>query len=159
MAINRQRSDKELGSQEILSGVLEANNPPVDVELGDGVSPYWEKLVKATAGRAWNDQDSLMLVELSRNLFRTERLSFQMLTEDEIIETGQGLKANPKSGLLDQLVKRARLIMIYLQVHPEATQGKARDQVSQNLAHGKVAGQYEDDDDYLLARPKLDGRG
>jgi hypothetical protein len=47
--------------------------------------------------------------------------------------------------------------MIYLQVHPEATQGNARDQVSQNLAHGKIVGQYEDDDDYLLARPKFDG--
>jgi len=65
-----------------------------------------------------------MLVELSRNLFRTERLSFQILSEDEIIKTGQGLKANPKSGLLDQLVKRARLIMVYLQVHSEATQGR-----------------------------------
>jgi hypothetical protein len=39
--------------------------------------------VKAKAGRAWNNQELLMLVELSRNLFRTERLSFQMLTEDD----------------------------------------------------------------------------
>jgi len=155
--MTRHRSDTVKGAQEIISGAIQTINPPVGVELGDGVRPYWDKLVKAKAGRAWNDQDLLMLVELSRNLFRTERLSFQMLTEDEIIETGQGLKANPKSGLLDQLVKRARLIMIYLQVHPEATQGKARDQVSQNLAHGKLTGQYEDDDDYLLARPKLDG--
>jgi hypothetical protein len=155
--MTRHRSDTVKGAQEIIRGAIQTINPPVGVELGDGVRPYWDKLVKAKAGRSWNDQDLLMLVELSRNLFRTERLSFQMLTEDEIIETGQGLKANPKSGLLDQLVKRARLIMIYLQVHPEATQGKARDQVSQNLAHGKIVGQYEDDDDYLLARPKLDG--
>ena len=155
--MTRHRSDTVKGAQEIISGAIETINPPVGVVLDEGVRPYWDKLVKAKAGRSWNDQDLLMLVELSRNLFRTERLSFQMLTEDEIIETGQGLKANPKSGLLDQLVKRARLIMIYLQVHPEATQGKARDQVSQNLAHGKITGQYEDDDDYLLARPKLDG--
>ena len=155
--MTRHRSDTVKGAQEIIGGGIQTINPPVVVELGDGFRPYWDKLIRAKAGRAWIDQDLLMLVELSRNLFRTERLSFQMLTEDEIIETGQGLKANPKSGLLDQLVKRARLIMIYLQVHPEATQGKARDQVSQNLAHGKIAGQYEDDDDYLLARPKLNG--
>ena len=155
--MTRQRSDTVKGAQEIISGALETINPPIGVDLGEGVRPYWDKLVKAKAGRAWNGPDLLMLVELSRNLFRTERLSFQMLTEDEVIETGQGLKANPKSGIIDQLVKRARVIMIYLQVHPEATQGKARDQVSQNLAHGKIAGQYEDEDDYLLARPKLDG--
>jgi hypothetical protein len=157
--MTRHRSDTVKGAQEIISGAIDTINPPVGVELGEVVRPYWDKLVKAKAGRSWNDQDLFMLVELSRNLFRTEWLSFQMLTEDEIIETGQGLKANPKSDLLDllgQLVKFARLIMIYLQVHPEATQGKARDQVLQNLAHGKVAGQYEDDD-YLLARPKLDG--
>jgi hypothetical protein len=155
--MTRHISDTVKGAQEIISGAFATINPPIGVDLGDGVRPYWDKLVKAKAGRAWNHQDLLMLVKLSRNLFRTERLSFQMLTEDEIIETGQGLKANPKSGLLDQLVKPARLIMIYLQVHPEATQGKARDQVSQNPAHGKIVGQYEDDDDYFLARPKLDG--
>jgi len=156
--MTRQRSDTVKGAQEIISGAIQTINPPVGVQLGNGVRPYWDKLVKAKAGRAWNDQDLLMLVELSRNLFRTERLSFQMLTEDEIIETGQGLKANPKSGIIDQLVKRARVIMIYLQVHPEATQGKARDQVSQNLAHGKIAGQFDDEDDLLyIARPKLDG--
>ncbi|HAB37322.1 MAG TPA: hypothetical protein DCE52_04855 [Rhodobacteraceae bacterium] len=103
---------------------LEAIYPPAAVELRDGFRPYWDTLVKTKAGRPWNDQDLLMLVELSRNLFRTERLSFQILSEDEIIKTGQGLKANPKSGLLDQLVKRARLIMVYLQVHSEATQGR-----------------------------------
>ena len=94
--MTRHRSDTVKGAQEIINGALEAINPPVAVELGYGVRPYWDKLVKAKAGRSWNDQDLLMLVELSRNLFRTERLSFQMLTEDEILETGQGLKANPK---------------------------------------------------------------
>jgi hypothetical protein len=150
--MTRYRSDTVKGAQEIISGVLEAINPPVDVELGDGVRPYWDKLVKAKAGRSWNDQDLLMLVELSRNLFRTERLSFQMLTEDEIIETGQGLKANPKSGLLDQLVRRTRLIMIHLQLHPTATQVN----FSTNLAYSKIAGQYERDDNLpYIARPKL----
>jgi hypothetical protein len=155
--MTRHRSDTVKGAQEIIYGALATINPLIGVDLGDGVRPYWVKLVEAKAGRAWNGQDLLMLVELSRNLFRTERLSFQMLSEDEIIETGQGLKANPKSGLLDQLVKRARLIMIYVQVHPEATRGKARDQVSRDLAYGKIVGQYEDDDDYLMARPKFDG--
>jgi hypothetical protein len=80
--MTRHRSDTEKGAQEILSGAIEAINPPIGVELGEGVRPYWDKLVKAKAGRAWNDQDLLMLVALSRNLFCTERLTFQMLTED-----------------------------------------------------------------------------
>jgi hypothetical protein len=99
--MTRQRSDTVKGAQEIIRGAIQTINPPVGVELGDSVRPYWDKLVKAKAGRAWNDKDLVMLVELSRNLYRTERLSFQMLTEDEIIETGQGLKANPSGGLLD----------------------------------------------------------
>jgi hypothetical protein len=126
--MTRHRSDTVKGAQEIIYGALATINPLIGVDLGDSVRPYWVKLVEAKAGRAWNGQDLLMLVELSRKLFRTERLSVQMLSEDEIIETGQGLQANPKSGLLDQLVKRARLIMIYVQIHPlplEALRGMA----------------------------------
>ena len=47
------------GAQEVISGDIEAINPPVSFELGDGVRPYWDKLVKAKAGRVWNDQDLL----------------------------------------------------------------------------------------------------
>jgi hypothetical protein len=151
----RQRIDTAKGAKEIYDGAKKTIDPPLGIELGLGVRPYWDKLVKAKAGRSWRDQDLLMLVELSRNLYRTEKLSREILSEDEVIETAQGLKANPKSGIVDQLVKRARMIFVTLQIHPEATQGKAREQVKQNTAHaqtlnGEVPTINEDD---LIARP------
>ena len=150
MSSKRQRIDTEKGAKEIFKGASVLLDPPLGIDLGDGIRPYWDKLVSSKATRAWEVQDLLLLVELSRNLFRTEKLSREMLFEDEVIEG----KANPKSAIIDQLVKRARTIMIYLQIHPEATQGKAREQVKQNKAHSeaKDAAQQSNDDD-LLASP------
>ena len=144
----RQRVDTAAGALEIHTGAQMTIDPPLGIQLGEGVRPYWDKLVKAKAGRAWLDQDLLMLVELSRNLYRTEKLSREMLNESEVIEN----KPNPKNTVLDQLVKRARLIMIMLQLHPEATQGKARDQVKQNEAHHDALDSVNNLDD-LIARP------
>ena len=149
----RQRIDTAKGAKEIYDGAKKTIDPPLDIDLGLGVRPYWDKLVKAKAGRAWKDQDLFLLVELSRNLYRTEKLSREMLSEDEIIETAQGVKANPKSGLIDQLVKRARIIMIMLQIHPEATQGKANTQVKQNKAHEEALNSTMHDLDSLIAKP------
>jgi hypothetical protein len=145
----RQRIDTAKGAKEIYDGAQVKINPPLGVELGSAVRPYWDKLVKAKATRGWQDQDLFLLVELSRNLYRTEKLSAEILNEDEILELETGPKVNPKSKLIDELVKRARLIMIMLQIHPEATQGKSHKQVKQNVAH-KQAMAPENDDDELI---------
>ena len=79
----RNRTDSAKGAKEIFDGASEVINPPLDIDLGKGVRPYWDKLVKAKAARAWLDQDLILLVELSRNLFMTEKLSKQMLVEDK----------------------------------------------------------------------------
>jgi hypothetical protein len=150
----RQRSDSVKGVQEIFEGAGKTIDPPLGIDLGNGVRPYWDKLVNAKAARAWTDQDLLMLVELSRNLFKTERLSREMLYEDDVVEMGNAIKPNPKLTIIDQNVKRARMIMAMLQIHPEATQGKSREQVKQNQTHAeaKVA-QQQVEEDSLLARP------
>lgn len=140
MSNRRARTDSARGAKEIFDGAKIILDPPLDIELGEGVRPYWDKLVRAKATRAWQDQDLLMLVELSRNLYRTEKLSAEMLYEDEVKEDG---KANPKSAIIDQLVKRARMIMIMLQIHPEATQGKSREQVKQNKNHAGAINNVE----------------
>ena len=151
----RTRTDSQKGAQEIFSDAqMPPLDPPLEIDLGLGVRPYWDKLVSAKARRAWTDPDLLMLVELARNLYRTEKLSAEMLNEDEILELESGPKVNPKSKLIDELVKRARIIMVMLQIHPEATQGKSREQVKQNQAHqtsAEVAKKSEDDS--LLASP------
>lgn len=146
MSNRRARTDSARGAKEIFDGAKIILDPPLDIDLGEGVRPYWDKLVRAKATRAWQDQDLLMLVELARNLYRTEKLSAEMLYEEEVTEDG---KANPKSAIIDQLVKRARMIMIMLQIHPEATQGKSREQIKQNKNHAEaianVGGEQEND--------------
>jgi hypothetical protein len=151
--IRKNKIDAEKGAKEIYEGAINTIDPPLGIDLGKGVRPYWDKLVKAKAGRNWLDQDLLLLVELSRNLFRTERLSRQMLDEEEVTMDDKGvMKANPKSAIIDQLVKRARLIYSLLKIHAEATQGKSRDQVPANKAHTEIVQAMEDDDD-LIASP------
>lgn len=140
MSKRRARTDSVKGAKEIFEGAKIILDPPLNIDLGEGVRPYWDKLVRAKATRAWQDQDLLMLVELARNLYRTERLSAEMLYEDEVTEDG---KANPKSAIIDQLVKRARIIMVMLQIHPEATQGKSGKQVKQNKTHTEAIANVE----------------
>lgn len=142
----RARTDSIKGAKEIFEGAQILLDPPLGVELGHGVRPYWDKLVRAKATRAWQQQDLIMLVELSRNLYRTEKLSREILNEDEVIDG----KANPKSGIIDQLVKRARMIMAMLQIHPEATQGKSKDQVKQNSDHLRAMESSSDSSDDVL---------
>lgn len=152
--MKRQRTDSATGATEIFQGAASTIDPPLNIDLGEGVHPYWDRLTKAKAARAWKEQDLFLLVELARNLYRTENLSREILNEAEIIQTPTGFKANPKSGLIDQLVKRARLIMIMLQIHPEATQGKARAQVKQNQAHEEALSSVDDSGlDDLIAKP------
>ena len=55
----------------------------IAIAHSNGMAAHTTPHPGAKAVRAWNDQELLMLVELSRNLFGTERLSFQMLTEDD----------------------------------------------------------------------------
>ena len=150
----RNRTDGEKGQKEIYEGAIKEIDPPLDIELGKGVRPYWDKLVKAKSGRAWLDQDLILLVELSRNLFMTEKLSKQMLNEDVVfIQDNGSPKANPKIGIIDQNVKRARMIYAMLQIHPEATQGKSHRQVSQNQDHNNIVKSKDSDDDLIPTAP------
>ena len=154
MSTRRTRIDTQKGAKEIFDGAGVVLDPPLNIDLGMGVRPYWDKLVTGKATRAWTQQDLLVLVELARNLYRTEKLSREILSEDEILETEAGPKVNPKAKLIDELVKRARIIMVMLQLHPEATQGKSGKQVTQNKAHSKATDAVSSiGDDELLAAP------
>lgn len=132
----RQRTDTAAGAQEIYEGAQQKIEPPLGIKLDKRVRPYWDLLVESKAARGWTPQDLLLLVELSHNLHRTHALSRQLLRESPTVLDSKGTpKANPKFGIVDQLVKRARIIYAMLQIHPEATQGKAREQRGQNGAH------------------------
>lgn len=148
--MKRDKANGQKGATEIFEGAKEVINPPLNIDLGKGVRPYWDLLVKCKAARAWQKQDLILLVELSRNLFRTEKLSLDLIGADELIETATGIKANPSFGVLDQMVKRARLIYTMLQIHPEATQGKSNKQVVQNKVHADAVQALDNNDDDLI---------
>ena len=150
----RKRTDSLAGAKEIFDGAKIVLDPPQGIELGEGVRPYWNSLVTAKATRAWTAPDLLMLVELARNLKRTEDLSDQFMTVDPLLDTGQTVKPHPVSGIVDQLVKRARLLMVMLQIHPEATHGKSVEQKKQNQDHQAAQAVNEKaEKESLLASP------
>ena len=72
----------------------------------------------------WNTADLATAAMLARAQFDVERLQREIETEGDIVDG----KVNPKHGLIDKLGRRIVTLSRLLHVHPEATQGRAREQ-------------------------------
>lgn len=72
----------------------------------------------------WNDADLATAAILARAQADTERLLDEIAVEGDVI----GDKLNPKHPLVDKLARRIVTLSRLLHVHPEATQGRAREQ-------------------------------
>lgn len=141
----RSRTDGTQGQSEIMAGVFTETKPPKDVKFNALQKRIWIDLVRSKASRSWTVSDLYMLADL---VF----IHAQVIQYRKLI--GSELASLEDHKTLDLLVKRARLLNAHLQIHAEATQGKSREQVSQNQAHQdaqQTASQYEGDE--LLARP------
>lgn len=133
----RQRSDSAAGQQSIASDAFKGPlEPPACVQISPEERPFWDIIVKGKARRSWTGQDLVMAADLARVNFQIEKYSAELREEPPVVAGAMGgMVVNPKQKVVDTLVKRARLISAYLQIHPEATQGKARDQRDQNETH------------------------
>jgi hypothetical protein len=146
----RQRSDSAAGRTEITRGALSgAPNPPAGVKISEAVQPFWEMVTTAKAKRAWTKSDLVLAAEVARCMYRLERVSEEL--EQNITAPSEAVKEIEKRA--DLLAKRVRLLNAHLQIHPEATQGKSREQVKQNEDHKRAADSMESESDNLLARP------
>lgn len=78
-------------------------------------------------------------------MYRLERISEYLEENITLTLAGTGgdddRDTKDLEKLADTLAKRIRLLSAYLQIHPEATQGKSREQVKQNQQH-KEATEY-----------------
>jgi hypothetical protein len=145
----RKRSDSAAGLTEIVQGALSGPpDAPAGVRISEAVRPFWELVTTAKAKRAWTKNDLVVAAEVARCMYRLERISEYL--EDNLTltlaGTGGGDDRDTKDleKLADTLAKRIRLLSAHLQIHPDATQGKSREQTKQNRAHHQAERIAED---------------
>jgi len=155
MSSRRKRSDSAAGATEIVQGALSgAPKPPKGVTISPAVEPFWELVTTAKAKRAWTKNDLVLAAEVARCMYRLERVSAQL--EQYLALTLAGSEAEDAvdtkelEKLADTLAKRIRLLSAHLQIHPEATQGKSREQVKQNQQHKEAADLANGEGDGLI---------
>lgn len=98
--------------------------PPDHVSLPVEATPFWDALMRNRPRHRWNDADLATAAMLARAQYDVDRLLQEIAAEGDVI----GDKLNPKHPLVDKLGRRVVTLSRLLHVHPEATQGRARDQ-------------------------------
>lgn len=138
MSDRRNRTDGAAGATEIMQGALSGPpSPPAGVTISEPVKPFWKLVTTAKAKRAWTQSDLVLAAEVARCMYRLEVLSQHLENNLVLILAGdeEGKDTKEAEKLADTLAKRIRLLNAHLQIHPEATQGKSREQPKQNKAH------------------------
>lgn len=87
-------------------------NPPEHVTLPDGALPFWEALVRNRARHRWNDAD----LATAALLAVTQMQAAELMADIE------------QAALVDKLGRRIALLSKLLNVHAEATIGRAQAQ-------------------------------
>ena len=151
----RQRTDSISGASNSMAGAAKTIDPPAWVNVPEAALKFWHSITKARAADRWNDSDLENAAELARTKASIERLNIEIAEEGDIITNDRGTPiVNPKHSLLETLTRRMVALSRMLQVHAEATQGKARDQVKGNQAQQKAGEHLEETkEDRLLAKP------
>jgi phage terminase small subunit len=151
----KHRTDSVTGqAQAMADAMLGPLEPPRHVKLRDGDRPFWDAIVCARARNKWDDHDLAVAAGLARCLADIETYQTRLDAEGAVIENAKGtMVANPLFAILETLSRRAVALSRMLHVHPEAKQGKSRDQ-GKALKAERDAGMVADDlDDDLIARP------
>lgn len=87
-------------------------NPPEHVTLPEGARPFWEALVRNRARHRWNDAD----LATAALLAVTQMQAAELMADIE------------QAALVDKLGRRIALLSKLLNVHAEATIGRAQAQ-------------------------------
>ncbi|MBN9461157.1 MAG: TerS protein [Burkholderiales bacterium] len=119
-------------SDSITAAVVAAQNaaqapiePPEHVTLPEAAAPFWRALMLNRPRDRWNDADLAVAAHLARAQADAERLQREIDAEGDLL----GEKLNPKHRLLETIIKRIVLLSRTLNVHADATVGRAADQV------------------------------
>ena len=109
----------------------------IQVHLNAEGEIQWGIITRAKAKSLWSESDLELAGELAMTRQDKSRLRKIMVLADSDIDENptQRLRAlNDSDKQIDVLVKREERLTRLLQIHAEATVGKARDQVKKNQA-------------------------
>lgn len=108
-------------AQNAAAGPLE---PPAYLTLPDAARPFWAALMRSRPRHRWTDADLATAAMLARAQSDVERHERAVLDEGDMVDG----KLNPRLAYVDKLGRRIAMLSRLLHVHPEATQGRAREQ-------------------------------
>ncbi|MGV7194307.1 hypothetical protein [Xanthomonas axonopodis] len=122
--------------------------PPAHVRLSAAALKFWPRVIANRARDRWNDLDLTNAAELARLYADIERLRALIDKQGDVLGDG---RPHPAHKLLEAAGRRAVALARMIQVHAEATQGRAQDQGNalklENQA--RAATQQRDDDDLI----------
>lgn len=152
----RQRTDTATGA---VNAMLDALPVAAPEHIADQLTPtgrvHWGIITRSKAASMWSENDLELAGELA--ITRQDKSKLRVL----LVETEADDNENPMHKLnalvngdkqIDILVKREERLTRLLQIHAEATTGKARDQVKKNTAAREAVGTMEKASS-LIARP------
>lgn len=121
----KRRSDSAAAAVKAMANAVAGElQPPAHVSLPVEARKFWARIVANRARDRWNDLDLTNAAELSRMFADIERFRSIIDIEGDILPTG---KPHPAHKLLESTGRRAVALSRIIQVHAEATQGRAQD--------------------------------
>lgn len=121
----RRRSDSATAAVTAAQNAsLGAHDPPAHIEFPDSARPFWLNIMEARPRDRWLPIDLDNAAELAMLQDDMARLRAAIRKDGDVLDG----KPHPAHRLLDTAGRRAIALSRLLHVHPEATQGRSRDQ-------------------------------
>jgi hypothetical protein len=137
----RTRSDSATAAVRAAQNVAEGPlKPPRHVKIPARARPYWLAVMQSRPRHRWTEADLVNAGILARAMADVEQLSREL--DEEAVTIGD--KLNPKFTAVEKLSRRIMSLSRLLHVHPEATQGRAREQGNTLQAEREAARVAED---------------
>lgn|GEM_PF-283997 len=138
------RSDSAVAAVQAIKNALASElQPPAHVSLSVAARKFWPRIIANRARDRWNELDLTNAAELARMFADIERLRAIIAAEGDIVRG----KPHPAHKLLESTGRRAIALSRVLHVHPEATEGRARDggNALQQEQQARTAARVDDD--------------
>jgi phage terminase small subunit len=120
----QRRSDSAAAAVKAMANVQAGElKPPAGVAFPVEARKFWTRVVANRARDRWNELDLTNAVELCRMFADIERFRALIVKEGDVVKG----KVHPAHKLLEAAGRRAISLARVLHVHPEATEGRARD--------------------------------
>lgn len=119
------RSDSATAAVQAAQNAAQAPlNPPDHVTLPAEALPFWRALMRSRPRHKWTEADLATAAMLARAQCEVERHELAIISEGDFVDG----TANPRLQQVDKLGRRIAMLSRLLHCHPEATQGRAREQ-------------------------------